>query len=263
MRKSLVVVLMCAAGLVACDKGQQKAEGAAAPAGGAGPADAAAPAQARTGKPVRKAGLWQITYGQSTGLLCVSNATEASPRADVFAALRSRRGVGSPGARPGGPGGPGVPGGDRARGPGGERGPGAGQGGERRGPGGGFGGGGFGSPACPPTITKTDTGWTSTSSCTRSMGDRTFKLATSLTLTGDLQTRYVVKGTRSAMDVTAPVSITGLYKGACPAGMNPGDYKGADGQIRNLLQGRRGPGGGGGAGGRAGGGAGPGVGQRV
>lgn len=243
MRKSLILVLMCAGGLVACDRSEPKPDSVAAAAPAQAPGGATAEVAAPTDKPVRKAGLWQITSGAQSGTLCVSNATEVSPRADAFAAIRGRRGPGGPG----GPGGQGArpqgPGGDRAGRPEGERRPGGGggpggQGGERRGFGGGYGG-----PACPTRIAKTDAGWTSTASCSRAVGNKTYKLATSLTLTGDLQTGYAVKGTRSAMDIAAPVSITGIYKGACPVGMKPGDYKTADGQTRNLLQGRRGVGG--------------------
>jgi hypothetical protein len=67
-------------------------------------------------------------------------------------------------------------------------------------------------------------------------------MASKLTLSGDLATSYTIKGSRTTPGGTNPVSVTGTYKGACPAGMKPGDLKGPSGQTRNVLQGRGGGG---------------------
>jgi len=254
MRKAFIAVLMCAGALAACGDKQDNVIVQEAPPSdmGGGPdvaaptdtaqapavADAATPAAdvaPPAGKPVRKAGLWQITstgQGGGTSTLCVSNATEASQRGNVFATLGG-----------GGRGGPGGPGGQRPGGGGEGRGPGAGPGG----PGGGGqrAGGGFGgaNPACAPKVAKTGDGWTSTSSCTIERGETSIKTSSKLTLTGDLATSYTIKGSRTTPGGTNAVSVTGTYKGACPAGMNPGDLKGPTGQTRNVLQGRDGGGG--------------------
>jgi hypothetical protein len=289
MRKAFIAILMCAGALAACGDKQDNVIVQEAPpsdmgGGDVGPAaaptdtaqapaagDAATPAAdvaPPAGKPVRKAGLWQITSNGTSSTLCVSNATEASQRGNVFATLGGggfggRGGPGGPGGqRPGGgagprgdgPGGQGGPdggprGGDGRGFGGGQGGPGGGNGGGGpRAGGGGFGGGGFGggNPACAPKVAKAGDGWTSTSSCTVERGDTPIKMSTKLTLSGDLSTSYTVKGTRSGMGGSNPVSVTGTYKGACPAGMKPGDLKGPSGQTRNVLQGRGGGGGGGG-----------------
>jgi len=123
-------------------------------------------------------------------------------------------------------------------------------------------GGRGGGQGCEPKIAKTASGWTSSMSCTRSFGDNSMKVSSRQTLTGDLNSRYQLKGTSSTsggpsedMNGTRNTSATGVYQGLCPAGMKPGDFKGADGQIRNVMtQGQgRGPGGGGFGGQREGG----------
>jgi hypothetical protein len=115
-------------------------------------------------------------------------------------------------------------------------------------------------PGCTPKISKGANGaWTSSMSCTRSFGENTIKTSQTETLTGDLQASYKVSGRsttegggRPEMNGTRNISITGTYKGACPAGMKGGDMIGSDGQRRNVFEGggagegRRGPRGGGG-----------------
>jgi hypothetical protein len=267
MRKAFIAVLMCAGALAACgDKEDNVIVQEAPPSDMGGGGDVTAPAPTETaqapaagdaatpaadvappaGKPVRKAGLWQISSNGQVSTLCVSNATEASQRGHVFATL----GGGGFGGRggPGGPGGQRPGGGDGPRGDGprgdGPRGDGPRGDGPRAGGGGGFGGGGFGggNPACAPKVAKAGDGWTSTSSCTIERGENTITMSTRLTLSGDLATSYTVKGTRTGPGGSTPVSVTGTYKGACPAGMNPGDLKGPSGQTRNVLQGRGGGG---------------------
>jgi hypothetical protein len=268
MRKAFIAVLMCAGALVACDKKDDNVivqdappadvggeaevatptpttDAAQAPAAGEA-ATPAADVAAPTGKPVRKAGLWQITStgpGGGTTTLCVSNATEASQRGNVFATLG---GGGRGGQRPGGqrPGGPRPGGGGQGAGQGpGQGGPGGGNGGGAgRRAGGGFGGGFGGGAGCQPTVARAGDGWTSTSSCTIERGETSIKMSSKLTLSGDLATSYTVKGSRTTPAGTSPVSVTATYKGACPAGMNSGDLKSASGQTRNVLQGRGGGG---------------------
>lgn len=284
MRKAFIAVLMCAGALVACNKKNDNVIVQDAPPSDAGGAEVNAPAPtetaqapaadeaatpaaevaAPTGKPVRKAGLWQITstgQGGGTTTLCVSNATEASQRGNVFATLGGG-GRGGPGGqrpggqRPGGGNGPGANGGGGngggGQGGGDGRGFGGGQGGPGgagggRGPGGGQGfggGGGFGggaNPACQPKVAKAGDGWTSTSSCTIERGDTSIKMASKLTLTGDLSTSYTIKGSRTTPGGANPVSVTATYKGPCPSDMKPGDLKGPNG-TRNVLQGRGGGG---------------------
>lgn len=136
---------------------------------------------------------------------------------------------------------------------------------------GGGGGGGRGGQGCEPKIAKSGDNWTYSMSCTRQMGDATLKMSSSQTLSGDLNSKYQVKGTSSTsggpnpeMNGTRQISASGSYVGACPAGMKAGDFKGADGQIRNIMQGgggggaRGGFGPGGPGGGREGGQRGPG-----
>jgi hypothetical protein len=258
MRKAFIAVLMCAGALAACgDKQDNVIVQEAPPSDMGGGPDVAAPATTDTaqapaagdaatpaagvpapaGKPVRKAGLWQITstgQGGGTSTLCVSNATEASQRGNAFATLGGGRGGGQ---RPGGPRPEGQrPGGDAARG-GQGGGAGGGQGAGR----GGFGGGGFGAGS-QPTIARAGAGWTSTSSCTIERGETSITMSSKLTLTGDLVTSYAVKGSRTTPAGTTPVSVTATYKGACPAGMTAGDLTSASGQTRNVLQGRGGGG---------------------
>lgn len=118
------------------------------------------------------------------------------------------------------------------------------------------GGGGRGGQGCEPKIAKSGANWTYSMACTRSFGDAEVKMSTSQTLSGDLAKSYQLKGTSSTsggpnpeMNGTRAISGSGTYVGPCPAGMKAGDFKGADGEVRNIMQqgGQgRGPGGGGG-----------------
>jgi hypothetical protein len=238
MRNTLVVALIAASALAACDRAAeggdqqgltnwQKApplragvdEGATpAPEGApavavagtdaaAAPAAAAAsiPAAAAGSVPVRKAGLWKTTVntgrgGAQTGELCVDDQSEL--RRGVFAQT---------------------------------------------------GGGRAGGQGCTPRIAKQGANWTYSMSCTRNFGDASMKMSSSQTLTGDLTKSYQLKGTTTTsggpnedMNGSRNISASGTYVGPCPAGMRPGDFKGADGQVRNVMQqGQgRGPGGG-------------------
>ena len=184
-------------------------DGAAAP--GAVPATSAA-----GGAPRRKPGLWQLTAsnGQTsaTSTLCVSDASEA--RFDVF---DTRRLLPAP-TRPGGDG-PG-PAGPR---PGGQ--------GQRRG----FGG------ACPAKVSKEGAGWRSTSRCTREMGDASMTISTNSAVTGDLDTQYTLKASRTVsgapmeqMNRTTDVTVTGAYKGSCPSGQKGGDLT-VGGRTSSVL----------------------------
>lgn len=120
-------------------------------------------------------------------------------------------------------------------------------------------GGGRGGQGCEPKIAKQGAGWTATTACTREFGDASVQMKSSQTLTGDLSKSYQLKGTTTTsggpneeMNGTRNTSASGTYAGACPAGMKAGDFKGADGQIRQQGQGR-GPGGGSPGGGFGGG----------
>jgi hypothetical protein len=211
-------------------------------------------------KPYRKAGLWQLTAsnGDRTAdeTLCVSDASEA--RFTVFDS-RLGGGGGGGGGRPGGGGfgGPGGPGGPGARGPGGPGvpgGPGAPGAGARQG--GGRPGGAGGADACRPKVSKAGSGWKSSTSCTREFGDTVLKISGSATVTGDLNSKYTMKSTRTTAGSSDPTrnrsvttTVSGVFKGPCPAGQKGGDLT-TDGTTVNVMQGR---GGGGFGGGRPGG----------
>lgn len=243
MRKSIVLVLMCAGALAACHKDAQdmglvnwqKAEplragvdmgaqpAAAAPAGElaatpaaqpgapaqAQPASTTAPATAAAG-PVRKAGLWEITSAGGPGPGPGGGTTKLC----VTAESEARRGVFAQGR---------------------------------------------GGAGCTPKVTKTANGWTATTSCTIDMGDVTMQTSSQQTLTGDLSSRYTITGssTRSGapnpqMNGTSPINVTAAYKGPCPAGQKGGDMTMADGTVRNVFDAPRGGPGGGGFGPRPG-----------
>ena len=114
------------------------------------------------------------------------------------------------------------------------------------------GAGGRGGQGCAPKIARgTNGAWTATMTCTRSFGDSTVRISSTQTLTGDLNTRYQLKGTTTTsgspnpeMDGTRNITASGVYQGPCPAGKKPGDFTGSDGETRNILQGGGGLGGG-------------------
>lgn len=125
------------------------------------------------------------------------------------------------------------------------------------------GGGGGRGPGCDPKIAKSGANWTYSMSCTRSFGDAEVKMSSSQTLSGDLSKSYQLKGSSTTsggpnpeMNGTRQISGSGTYVGACPSGMKAGDFKGADGQVRNIMQQGQGRGPGGGGGGRREGGGG-------
>jgi len=274
MRKTLILALMCAASLAACNKddgsvnvgpepgappllagidegakpgdpgydpnvstGNALPKAAGAAAGPAAPRVAAAAPDGS--RPVRKAGLWQITRTSTGG-----------PPPGAFGG-----GGGRPGGAPGGGGpGAGAPGGAAGAG----RGPQGPQGPENlcvdaaseaiRGV--------FAAPRgqdCTPKLTKTAKGWSQSYTCSNPGRDgATMTTSSNETLTGDLNTRYTVSGTNKVsggdLNFTRTTTVTGVYKGACPAGQKGGDMTDASGQTRNILQGGGGrrPGGGGG-----------------
>lgn len=277
MRKTLIIGLMCAASVAACKKADDTAQGPApgAPplvAGvdeGAKPGDpgyvagvstgtadgttlAAAPAPAAVdgSRPLRKAGLWQITT-VSTG-------------------APGPGGPGLGGGRPGGPGGDfgGSAGGQRGPGGSGGRPDAAGGGGQARGPGGA--GGGFAgpqgpvtlcvdadseairgvfsagrpAPGCEPKLEKKTKGWSASFTCTQDIQGQTVKRVGNQTLSGDLNSKYTVHGTTTISGATGEMArmnsvrtttVTGVYKGDCPSGQRGGDQTGPDGQTRNIL----------------------------
>jgi hypothetical protein len=107
-------------------------------------------------------------------------------------------------------------------------------------------------PGCDPKLAKAGKGWSSSFSCTQDMQGQTIKRSGVQTLSGDLSSKYTVKGTTTIsgatgdmarMNSTRTTTTTGAYKGACPAGQTGGDQTSADGQTRNILS--QGNGGGG------------------
>lgn len=123
-------------------------------------------------------------------------------------------------------------------------------------------GGGGRAGACQPRISKNGSNWRATTDCTNSFGDTTFTTKGTQTITGDLNTRYTMKSamTMSGGDrggQTMNSTVTGEYKGACPAGQKGGDMTMEDGTKRNVFDAPRGGfGGGRGPGGPGGGGRG-------
>jgi len=280
MRRSLVIAVLAAATVSACgqkqpeviidpappsnnggDAGGALAAGGPGAAGGAGGATGGAAARtpptaeevkaaaSDPNRPHRKAGLWQLTASNgedsATSTLCVDDTSEA--RVNAFETRRLLPFGGRPGG--GGPGG----GGARAGGPGGGEG-GARPGGEGGGgrPGGFQGGGGGGTPCPPPKISKAGAGWSSTSTCKREFGDASMTIVTKDSLSGDLQTKYSLKATRTVsgaprpeMNRTTVTTVNGVYKGACPSGQKGGDLT-SNGATTNLMTagGGRGSGGG-------------------
>jgi hypothetical protein len=108
-------------------------------------------------------------------------------------------------------------------------------------------------PGCSPKLAKSGKGWISSFTCTQNIQDQTIKRSGSQTLSGDLDSKYTVRGTTTIsgatgdmarMNSTRTTTVTGVYKGACPAGQTGGDQTGSDGQTRNILIQGNGPGGG-------------------
>jgi hypothetical protein len=274
MRKTLIIALMCAASVAACKKAEDASGGPAVGAPpllagvdeGAKPGDpgyvagvsrgttdgttmaaAPAPVAADGSRPLRKAGLWQLTTVSTGG--------------PAFG--------GAGGGRPGGPNG--GPAGGEARGPGAPGGAGSGgfsggRPGGAGGPGGGFAGGppgpvtlcvdaeseavrgvfsaGRTAPGCEPKLAKAGKGWSASFTCNQDIQGQSVKRVGSQSLSGDLSSKYTVHGTTTISGATGDMArmnsvrtttVTGVYKGACPAGQRGGDQTGADGQTRNIL----------------------------
>jgi hypothetical protein len=267
MRNALVLALLCATALCACDKGGDEAKG---PPPGAPPLLAGPDEGAKPGDPGYVEG---YSKGQQT-------AADAPVSATVVGGPAAAAPAGAPGARPAGAGAPRVaavaPDGSKAlrkpglwqitsttSGPPPAARPGGGAPGGGR-PGG-FGGGGNGTlcvtaeseatrgvltsrggPDCVPKVGHNGSTWTLSSTCVNEFQGNSVTRSTSETLTGDLNAKYTLKTTTTTsgapaemaqMNATRTTTQSGTWKGACPAGQVGGDFTGADGQKRNLLQG--------------------------
>ena len=120
-------------------------------------------------------------------------------------------------------------------------------------------GGGFAAACSPPTTTKNGDSYATDLKCNFAGVSRTIHSVTS----GDFDARYTTTTTISVQgdpDVSRngqrTMTVTAVYKGACPPELSPGQMEGPDGQVIDMAQLRRG--GGAGLGGGARGEAGPG-----
>jgi len=139
--------------------------------------------------------------------------------------------------------------------------------GRRPRPAGGEGGGGFAAACKPPTTVKNGDTFVTDVKCDIAGVSRAIHSATS----GDFNARYTTTTTINTQGDPDPsrngqrtMTVTSVFKGACPPELSPGQMEGPDGQVIDMAQLRRGGGafGGGargeGGGGPGGGGGGPG-----
>ncbi|MDB5452247.1 MAG: hypothetical protein JWO33_825, partial [Caulobacteraceae bacterium] len=114
---------------------------------------------------------------------------------------------------------------------------------ERQGGAGAGGGRPGGAPFTAPRIAKAGAGWSASSTCKREFGETSMTIVTRESVTGDLQSKYTLKSTRTVSGAPRPemnrattTTDEAAYKGACTAGQKGGDLT-AYGRTVNLLAG--------------------------